>query len=118
MFTVGTPNKGWVTDITYIRTWQGWLYLAVVLDLYARKVVGWSMKPTLGKELALDALLTEVWRRKPKTRVIVHSDQRSHDWKRFCLANHKGSTKPETWPEQMCSITLKCFTTERVVTVT
>ena len=46
-----------MTDITYIRTWQGWLYLAVVLDLYARKVVGWSMKPTLGKELALDALL-------------------------------------------------------------
>ena len=66
-----------MTDITYIRTWQGWLYLAVVLDLYARKVVGWSMKPTLGKELALDALLMAVWRRKPKTRVIVHSDQGS-----------------------------------------
>ena len=46
VFTVDTPNKAWVTDITYIRTWQGWLYLAVVLDLYARKVVGWSMKPT------------------------------------------------------------------------
>ena len=39
------PDKVWVTDITYIRTWQGWLYLAVVLDLYARKVVGWSMSP-------------------------------------------------------------------------
>ena len=64
-----------MTDITYIRTWQGWLYLAVVLDLYARKVVGWSMKPTLGKELALDALLMAVWRRKPKTRVIVRSDR-------------------------------------------
>lgn len=91
-FTVDAPNKAWVTDITYIRTWQGWLYLAVVLDLYARKVVGWSMKPTLGKELALDALLMAVWRRKPKTRVIVHSDQGSQygsdDWKRFCLANH------------------------------
>ena len=45
VFTVDTPNKAWVTDITYIRTWQGWLYLAVVLDLYARNVVGWSMKP-------------------------------------------------------------------------
>ncbi|WP_092312075.1 IS3 family transposase [Pseudomonas saponiphila] len=91
-FTVDAPNKAWVTDITYIRTWQGWLYLAVVLDLYARKVVGWSMKPTLGKELVLDALLMAVWRRKPKTRVIVHSDQGSQygsdDWKRFCLANH------------------------------
>ena len=91
-FTVDAPNKAWVTDITYIRTWQGWLYLAVVLDLYARKVVGWSMKPTLGRVLALDALLMAVWRRKPKTRVIVHSDQGSQygsdDWKRFCLANH------------------------------
>jgi len=76
-FTVDAPNKAWVTDITYFRTWQRWLYLAVVLDLYARKVVGWSMKPTLGKELALDALLMVVWRRKPKTRVIVHSDQGS-----------------------------------------
>lgn len=91
-FTVDAPSKVWVTDITYIRTWQGWLYLAVVLDLYARKVVGWSMKPTLGKELALDALLIAVLRRKPRARVIVHSDQGSQygsdDWKRFCLANH------------------------------
>jgi putative transposase len=64
-FTVESADQIWVTDITYIRTWQGWLYLAVVLDLYARKVVGWSMKATLAKELALDALLMAVWRRKP-----------------------------------------------------
>jgi len=76
-FTVDAPNKVWVTDITYIRTWQGWLYLAVVLDLYARKVVGWSMKATLGRELALDALLMAVWRRKPQQRVLDHSDQGS-----------------------------------------
>ncbi len=56
-FTVVKPNQVWVTDITYIRTWQGWLYLAVVIDLFARNVVGWSMKPTLSRELALDALL-------------------------------------------------------------
>ncbi|MDT1026728.1 MULTISPECIES: IS3 family transposase [Pseudomonas aeruginosa group] len=91
-FTVDAPNKAWVTDITYIRTWQGWLYLAVVVDLYARKVVGWSMKPTLARELALDALLMALWRRKPKARVIVHSDQGSQygsdDWKRFCAANN------------------------------
>ena len=59
-FTVEAPNQAWVTDITYIRTWQGWLYLAVVVDLYARRVVGWSMKPSLSRELALDALLMAV----------------------------------------------------------
>src|SRR3954467_10100175 len=46
-FTVTRRNKAWVTDITYIRTWQGWLYLAVVMDLFSRKIVGWSAKPTI-----------------------------------------------------------------------
>jgi len=53
-FTVEAPDCVWITDITYIWTWQGWLYLAVVLDLYSRSVEGWSMKPTIAKELALD----------------------------------------------------------------
>lgn len=87
-FTVDAPHKVWVTDITYIRTWQGWLYLAAVVDLYSRKIVGRSMKPTLNRELALDALLMAVWRRKPAEQVIVHSDQGSQygsdDFKRFC----------------------------------
>jgi len=91
-FTVDQPDRVWVTDITYIRTWQGWLYLAAVMDLYARKIVGWSMKPTLARELALDALLMAVWRRKPQHEVLVHSDQGSQygsdDWLRFCRANH------------------------------
>lgn len=91
-FTVGTPDQVWVTDITYIRTWQGWLYLAVVLDLYSRKVVGWSMKPTLAKDLVLDAILMAVWRRRPKCKVIVHSDQGSQygsdAWLRFCREHH------------------------------
>ncbi len=91
-FTVVRANQVWVTDITYIRTWQGWLYLAVVIDLFARNVVGWSMKPTLSRELALDALLMAVWRRKPSENVIVHSDQDSQygsdDWQRFCRANN------------------------------
>lgn len=89
-FTVDAPDCVWVTDITYIRTWQGWLYLAVVLDLHSRAVVGWSMKPTIAKELVLDALMMAVWRRKPNQEVIVHSDQGSQygsdDWKRFCDA--------------------------------
>ncbi|WP_217448703.1 IS3 family transposase [Scandinavium goeteborgense] len=91
-FTVVRANQVWVTDITYIRTWQGWLYLAVVIDLFARNVVGWSMKPTLSRELALDALMMAVWRRKPDSEVIVHSDQGSQygsdDWQRFCRANN------------------------------
>ena len=74
-FTVVRANQVWVTDITYIRTWQGWLYLAVVIDLFARNVVGCSMKPTLSRELALDALMMAVWRPKPDGEVIVHSDQ-------------------------------------------
>ena len=90
-FTVDAPDKAWVTDITYIRTWQGWLYLAAVVDLYSRKVVGWSMKATLSRELVLDALLAAVWRRKPASEVLVHSDQGSQfgsdDFKRFCKAH-------------------------------
>ena len=63
-FVVNTPDTfrnhvSQVTDITYIRTWQGWLYLAMVLDLYSRKVIGWSMKPTLAKDIVLDALLRQ-----------------------------------------------------------
>jgi putative transposase len=91
-FTVDTPDRAWVTDITYLRTWQGWLYLAVVMDLYARKIIGWSMKSTLARELVLDALLMALWRRKPRQRVVVHSDQGtqygSDDWARFCRANN------------------------------
>jgi putative transposase len=91
-FTVEHPDRAWVTDITYIRTWQGWLYLAVVMDLFARKVVGWSMKPTLAREIVLDALLMAVWRRKPQQPVIVHSDQGSQygsdDWLRFCRTHN------------------------------
>lgn len=90
-FTVAQANSVWVTDITYIRTWQGWLYLAVVLDLYSRRVVGWSMKPTLARALVLDALLMALWRRKPCGSVVVHSDQGSQygskDWENFCKSH-------------------------------
>lgn len=90
-FRVDQPDVAWVTDITYIRTWQGWLYLAVVLDLFSRKVIGWSMKPTLHRELVLDALMMAVWRRKPRRSVLIHSDQGSQygsdDWVRFCKAH-------------------------------
>lgn len=91
-FTVELPNRAWVTDITYVRTWLGWLYLAVVIDLYSRKVIGWSMKPSLARSIVLDALMMAVWRRRPKQPVIIHSDQGSQygsdDWLRFCQSNN------------------------------
>ena len=71
------PNRVWVTDITYVRTHEGWLYLAVVLDLFSRQVVGWSMSSLIDTELAMNALLMAVWRRKPVDPVMVHSDQGS-----------------------------------------
>ena len=91
-FEVSNPNEAWVTDITHIRTHEGWLYLAVVIDLYSRKVVGWSMHSRIKKELVLNALLMAVWRRKPEKMVTVHSDQgsqyTSHDWQSFLNANN------------------------------
>ncbi len=87
-FTVDAPDRVWVTDFTYLRTWQGWLYLAVVIDLHSCKEVGWSMKSSLDRALILDALLMALWGRKPSQSVIVHSDQGSQygsdDWQRFC----------------------------------
>ena len=76
-FTVDAPNKAWVTDITYIRTHEGWLYLAVALDLFSRQVIGWSMQSRIDRERVLNALLMAVWRRQPKQEVLVHSDQGS-----------------------------------------
>lgn len=86
-FEVEQPNKAWVTDITYIKTHQGWLFLAVVIDLYSRRVVGWSMNERMQTSLVLDALLMAVWHRKPPKGVIIHSDQgaqfNSDEWKVF-----------------------------------
>lgn len=90
-FDVQEPNQVWVTDITYIRTYEGWLFLAVVIDLFSRQVIGWSMQPKMHVDLVLNALVMAVWRRKPKNEVIVHSDQGSQytssDWQTF-LESH------------------------------
>jgi len=91
-FDVRQPDAAWVTDITYIRTHEGWLYLAVVIDLFSRQVVGWSMQPRMERDLVLKALLMALWRRKPKARVVVHSDQgsqyTSHEWQAFLATNN------------------------------
>ena len=90
-FEVNAPDRVWVTDITYIRTHEGWSYLAVAIDLFSRRVVGWSMQSRMTTDLALQALLAAVWRRKPKQKVLIHSDQGSQftstEWQSF-LSKH------------------------------
>jgi putative transposase len=76
-FNPGAPNLASVSDITYIRTSAGWLYLAIVLDLYARKVVGWAMAPSMPAELVCDALNMAIQQRQPAPGLIVHSDRGS-----------------------------------------
>jgi putative transposase len=76
-FNPPAPNMAYVSDITYIRTGAGWLYLAIVLDLYARKVVGWAMAPSMPAKLVCDALSMAIQQRQPATGLIVHSDRGS-----------------------------------------
>lgn len=90
-FQTSAPDQVWVTDITYIRTHEGWLYLCVVIDLFSRRVVGWNAQSRMTTDLALQALLMAIWRRKPNGSVTVHSDQgsqfTSREWQSF-LAQH------------------------------
>ncbi|WP_139300356.1 IS3 family transposase [Nissabacter archeti] len=90
-FNPDAPDERWVTDITYIRTHEGWLYLAVVVDLFSRKIIGWSMQSRMTKDIVLNALLMAVWRRNPQKQVLVHSDQGSQytspEWQSF-LKSH------------------------------
>jgi putative transposase len=76
-FRPGAPNVLWVADITYLRTWEGWLYLAAVQDAYSRRIVGWAMTEHMRTELVADALAMAVRRRRPEPGLIHHSDQGS-----------------------------------------
>ncbi len=91
-FDVNAPDRVWVTDITYIRTLEGFAYLAVVIDLYSRRIVGWSLQSRQTADVVLQALLMAVWRRKPKNKVLIHSDQGSQftssDWASFLRAHN------------------------------
>ncbi|MBB5692729.1 transposase InsO family protein [Roseomonas pecuniae] len=100
-FTASGPNKVWLADITYIPTGKGWLYLAVVLDLLSRKVVGWAMRDTLAQELTLAALRMAITNRKPGPGLLHHADRGSqyaaHDYRRLlarrgmlCSMSRKG----------------------------
>lgn len=86
-FTAPEPNHAWVTDITYIRTAESWLYLCVVIDLFSRLVVGWSMSAVQDRQLVLQAVLMALWQRQDRGRVILHSDRgcqfTSDEYQRF-----------------------------------
>ncbi len=91
-FAVEVPDRAWVTDITYLRTHEGFAYLCVVIDLFSRRVVGWAVRSRPTTELAAQALLMAIWRRKPEPGLLIHSDQgtqyTSREWAAF-LREHK-----------------------------
>jgi len=76
-FEAAEPNQRWVADFTYVWTAEGWLYVAVVLDLYSRRAVGWSMSSSMTAQLVIDALMMALWRRGKPTQLMHHSDQGS-----------------------------------------
>lgn len=90
-FTANRSDEKYVSDITYIWTEEGWLYLAVVMDLYSRMVVGWAMSERMTSQLVCDALQMALWQRKMPQNVIIHSDRGSqycsHDYQQLLAAN-------------------------------
>ena len=84
-FSAGRPDQKWVSDITYIWTDEGWLYLAVVLELYSRRVIGWAIAERMTATLVRDSLIMALWHRKMPTGVIVHSDRGSQ----YCSAAYQ-----------------------------
>lgn len=76
-FSPAAPDRVWTSDITYVATDEGWLYLVAVIDLFSRQVVGWSMKPHMRREMVIDALRMAWFRRKPEAGLIFHSDRGS-----------------------------------------
>ena len=99
-FHAAQPNQKWVGDITYLHTDEGWLYLAVMIDLYSRTVVGWAMGERMTADLVCDALRMGLWRRKHPKGVIVHSDRGSQ----YCSAAYQDLIRAH---ELRCSMSAK-----------
>jgi putative transposase len=76
-FTADQPNRKWIADITYVWTAEGWLYVAAVIDLFSRRIVGWSMKADMTAQLVTDALIMAIWRRGKPDALLHHSDRGS-----------------------------------------
>jgi transposase InsO family protein len=118
-FNVTQPDIYWVGDITYIPTKKGWLYLATVIDLYSRQVIGWSMANHMRSELVNNALTMAIWKRKPKKGLIWHTDQGSQyasDSHRSILKDHKiiqsMSKKGDCWDNAVAESFFKTLKTE------
>jgi putative transposase len=88
-FSTNRPNQAWLADITYIPTREGWLYLAAVLDMHSRRIVGWAMSNRLQRQLIRDALLMAIWQRKPDRGLMHHSDRGSQ----YCSQEYQNLMK-------------------------
>ena len=87
-FLAAAPNRLWVADITYLRTWEGWLYLVAVQDIFSRRIVGWSMADHMRTELVTDALQMALAQRRPEPGLIWHSDQGSQPGLKLSSQHH------------------------------
>lgn len=127
-FSATGPNEKWVGDISYIWTDEGWMYLAVVIDLYSRTVIGWSIQPTMSRQLVCDALMMALWRRQFPCGVLFHSDRGSqycsHDYQKMlklygliCSMSRKGNCWDNAIAESFFhSIKTELIYTERYAT--
>lgn len=127
-FSAASPNQKWVGDISYVWTNEGWIYLAVVIDLYSRAVIGWSIQPTMSKQLVCDALIMALWRRGFPRGVMFHSDRGSqycsHDYQKLlkhyqfiCSMSRKGNCWDNAVAESFFhSIKTELIYTERYAT--
>lgn len=99
-FTASAPNQKWCGDISYVWTDEGWMYLAVVIDLYSRAVIGWSIQPTMSRQLVCDALMMALWRRGFPRGVLFHSDRGSQ----YCSGDFQKMLKSSGF---ICSMSRK-----------
>ncbi len=105
-FVAVAPNQKWIADFTYIWTVEGWLYVAAVIDLFSRRVVGWSMSATMAAQLVADALMMAIWRRGKPGALLHHSDQDGAAQGSACVAggmaaegaNTAVSSSRSCWP--------------------
>jgi transposase InsO family protein len=121
-FVAKDPNRVWCSDITYIWTHEGWLYLTVIIDLFSRQVVGWSMSNRIARKLVMDALRMAVWRRRPDPGLIFHSDRGSqycsHDFQRMLKGYgmiSSMSRKGDCWDNAVSESFFGTLKTERVL---